>query len=580
MSAANQLPISNVINVSVSQASPGLGAYNTSNLAIFSDEPVVQSVQTIVFSGVAASGSFVLSFNGNNTASIAWNASVQAIQADIAALSGMSSVVVSGSIASQSLSISWPGQNGSLPLASIISNSLQTSGSVAISITPTITNAGWSGGAAGYSSYLSPTQVGIDFGTSSRAYAMANAVFSQQPNILAGGGQLIIYLYANAVNTLSLSGIPASGSFEVTYNANNSAAINWNDSLATIQSKVQAVPGLSEAIVYGLLSSETLSIQMAGIYNPSALTISANTLATSAPISITISVVSSSYQSLASAISASENVVQYFGLMPSQSVAVIGQTDLLAAAAVVQPLNKIMFVISHTAADVQSGGMLQLIEASSYTQTRALFYDASANFADIIFMASYAGLGLSVNFNGSNTTITMNLKVLAGVAPDPSITQSIFNNCVSAGVDTYVSFQGVSGVNSTVANLPYDQVYNQLWLSGALQVAAFNYLQQANTKIPQTEIGMDGFKGALRQVMQQAVINGMSAAGSWNSPTTFGNQILFLQNILQVGYYIYSQPISQQLQTARVARQAPITQIAVKLAGAIQSASILVYVNA
>ena len=51
-------------------------------------------------------------------------------------------------------------------------------------------------GSLGYSIYLSPSQVALDFGTSSRTYQMALSVFSQQPNILNGGGQLIVILLA------------------------------------------------------------------------------------------------------------------------------------------------------------------------------------------------------------------------------------------------------------------------------------------------------------------------------------------------------------------------------------------------
>lgn len=49
-------------------------------------------------------------------------------------------------------------------------------------------------GTDGYKIYLSPTEVATDFGTSSQTYLMALAVFSQNPNILAGGGYLVIIL--------------------------------------------------------------------------------------------------------------------------------------------------------------------------------------------------------------------------------------------------------------------------------------------------------------------------------------------------------------------------------------------------
>ena len=43
-----------------------------------------------------------------------------------------------------------------------------------------------------YQIYLSPQQVATDFGTGTTTYAMALAVFSQQPNILANDGYLVI----------------------------------------------------------------------------------------------------------------------------------------------------------------------------------------------------------------------------------------------------------------------------------------------------------------------------------------------------------------------------------------------------
>lgn len=41
--------------------------------------------------------------------------------------------------------------------------------------------------------YLEPTTVGADFGTGSETFAMANAIFAQQPNVLSGGGALVIF---------------------------------------------------------------------------------------------------------------------------------------------------------------------------------------------------------------------------------------------------------------------------------------------------------------------------------------------------------------------------------------------------
>jgi len=195
-------------------------------------------------------------------------------------------------------------------------------------------------------------------------------------------------------------------------------------------------------------------------------------------------------------------------------------------------------------------------------------------------VASYAGRALSTNFSGSNTTQTMHLKDLTSVQPDPSMTQTLLNEAIAAGADTYVSLQGVAKTFCSGENSFYDQVYNLQWFIGALKVAGFNYLATSSTKIPQTEGGMDGLKGAYRSVCEQGITNQYGAPGRWNSSTTFGVQSDFLANVAQRGYYIYSTPISQQSQVDRAARKAPLAQIAFKEAGAMHSSSVIVNINA
>jgi hypothetical protein len=75
---------------------------------------------------------------------------------------------------------------------------------------------------------------------------------------------------------------PASGTFQLTYGLLSTVAINWNDSAATIQSKLQAVAGLGSVTVSGSISSLTLNVTFTGVVPPALLLgISANTLETS-----------------------------------------------------------------------------------------------------------------------------------------------------------------------------------------------------------------------------------------------------------------------------------------------------------
>lgn len=280
-------------------------------------------------------------------------------------------------------------------------------------------------------------------------------------------------------------------------------------------------------------------------------------------------------ETLAAAITRTTNLVQYFAVMSTE---IETQGNMLAAAAVIQALNKISLFVQINSATIQPGGALDMLTTGSFTQSRGLFYDDTTDNA-LDFMAALAGRAFSTVFTGSNTAQNMHLKQLATIQPDPAITQTLLTAAGVAGADCYVSIQGFPCVFESGANDYFDNQYNLQAFAGFLQVAGFNYLAGASTKIPQTEVGMTGLKGAYRAVCQTFVGNGVFAPGVWNSPTTFGNSDDLIANIAQFGYYIYSTPISQQLQSARVARQAPLVQIAAKFAGAINSSAVQVIVN-
>jgi hypothetical protein len=149
------------------------------------------------------------------------------------------------------------------------------------------------------------------------------------------------------------------------------------------------------------------------------------------------------------------------------------------------------------------------------------------------------------------------------------------------GVNVYASIQGVAKfiANGGPNSIFMDNVYNLLWFANALQIGIFDALAMTSTKIPQTEAGMTILKNAVIAVCQQAVLNGYIAPGTWQSTDTFGDLKSFLRNIVQLGYYVYSQPIGQQSEAVRMTRAAPLMQLAVKLAGAINTASLLVFFN-
>jgi hypothetical protein len=147
-------------------------------------------------------------------------------------------------------------------------------------------------------------------------------------------------------------------------------------------------------------------------------------------------------------------------------------------------------------------------------------------------------------------------------------------------VDVYVDYDGRASYVSNGANGFFDDVYNQIWLVSELRVVGFNTLALVSNKIPQTEPGMSLIKGAFRKVMEQAIRAGYVAPGSWNGAEWFGNQSDMINNVLERGYYIYSEPVNLQAQATREERIAPTIKIAAKLAGAIQFIAVFVIENA
>ena len=328
--------------------------------------------------------------------------------------------------------------------------------------------------------YLSPSQVATDWGSGSEVYAMAVAIFSQSPNILDGGGQLIIF------------------------------PMQLTDTLAV-----------------------NIPLAIAQIFFGGAL---------------------------------------YAGYAPNNA-------EVLAAATVCQAQKTLLFVSTYLTSDLTSGGLVFQIQAAKETYARCILYTVSATAARLT-AAAYAGRAMSVDFSGSNTTATMHMKDLATITPDPGITQSILNSCLTAGADVYTYFGGLGKVFSTGGNDFWDNVYNLNWLVFALQVAGFNALATTPTKIPQTEPGMAVLRGAYIGVLQEAVVNGFVGPGAWNSPELFGNPADLKRNVLDFGFYVYSQPVNQQSQANRAARKAPLIQMAIKYQGAIHSTSVIVNINA
>jgi hypothetical protein len=278
------------------------------------------------------------------------------------------------------------------------------------------------------------------------------------------------------------------------------------------------------------------------------------------------------------AITRTINTVYYFGILVDTEYHSLA-TTFAALAGYIQSVDKLLFYGSSNVLDFESSGIEYNIQQAGLTNIRCLYYNDGTAVDTACFAAAYASRGLSTQWAGSLTAQTMNLKQLAGFLPDQTLTATYLTQAQAAGVDIYPSFGGVPSLYTSGANGWFDQIYGQFWLKFALQAAGFNFLAGTNSKIPQTEIGMTGLKGAYMTILSQGINNGFMAPGAWTGATPFGNSADLIRCISDKGFYIYSLPVAQQTQTARNNRQAPLVQIAAKLAGAIHSSQVIVQIQ-
>lgn len=448
-----------------------------------------------------------------------------------------------------------------------------------------------------YGIYKSPTGVASDFGSDSDTYRLAIMVFSQSPSILTAGGYLVVIprtqsaaaqpatiIGTSTVNLRNLTasdyelyatidgGTPGSLTIgDVDYSSMEAALASLNSAEVTAAGLVFSLSGSVTSALVTLSTSGTGATKSIVIGTPSTGSDIAALLGIDG---LSATGAATGVERVKDCILRTAGSIPYFGIILNEKQA---DATLLEIANLVQCYDKLLFVGSNLSADM--AGIFKSIKDASLSHTRCLYYSVSEDDA-LDFAAGYASRGLCMKMDGANTAHTMHLKEIAGLDADEGMTQTLLDTAMNDGVDTYPDIGGLSKVFISGQNLFFDQIYTRLAFKLRLQVAGFNYLAQTNTKIPQTEAGMTGLKGALREICKMFVNNGTFAPGTWNSSLTFGDPEDHVRNIADIGYFIYSDAISDQSQAEREARVAPSIYIAAKDAGAIHSADIVAYVEA
>ncbi|WPO26128.1 DUF3383 family protein [Raoultella ornithinolytica] len=212
------------------------------------------------------------------------------------------------------------------------------------------------------------------------------------------------------------------------------------------------------------------------------------------------------------------------------------------------------------------------LKAAKYSRT-FIQYSTSSLYAALSAFAR----AFTVDFTGSNTTITLKFKQQPGITYE-TLGTSQANNLEAKNCNVYVYYENDTAIleQGVMSNGDFfDERHGLDWLQNAVQTADFNTLYTSTTKIPQTDAGTTTRIANIELVLDKAVQNGLFAPGKWNGGP-MGQ--LNTGDTLTKGYYTWAENVDDQLQVDREARKGVPIQVAGKLAGAVHYGTVAITV--
>jgi hypothetical protein len=251
--------------------------------------------------------------------------------------------------------------------------------------------------------------------------------------------------------------------------------------------------------------------------------------------------------------------------------------DLISVSAAIESatVSRILAITSSEADILSSAVETDLatkLKAAKYSRTY-IQYSSTSPYAAL----SAFGRAFTVNFTGSNTTITLKFKQLPGITYE-TIGTSQANALEAKNCNVYVYYENDTAIleQGVMCNGDFfDERHGLDWLQNAVQTADYNTLYTSTTKIPQTDAGTTTRIANIEKVLDVADKNGLFAPGIWTGGP-MGQ--LGTGDTLTKGYYTWADTVDNQLQTDREARKGVPIQVAAKLAGAVHYGDVAITV--
>lgn len=456
-----------------------------------------------------------------------------------------------------------------------------------------------------YELYTDAASVASDFGSAAAISSYANTFFGTKPNPVNAGGVLVVGYWRGASETVAASAAKltgaqltevtvidalqsiSAGSFDITIDGATEENITGLDfrTATTLEDVV--------ALIDAELSGGTATLDGTRIVITSSTTGATSTitlvstgatgtfvggilgLATGTGAVLTQGVASAvlSAETQVAAITALKALVNIKGAMFIDAAADSVREDLAEWA----QANSVLMYDVFDDADYLEKDVTNIVWAIKLAGLKnyRMLYSAANNRK---MAATYMARTHTVNFNAENSAMTMHLKELT--VPAEVYSQTVITKAKDVGLDIYTTTKDVPIVLTSGANGFVDDQYNLIGFVDAVQVGQFNLLKLSSTKVPQTTPGVNKQVDQAEKDCSRFVRAGVFAPGAWSNPDTFGDLDTFNRSIEQNGFYVLAGLLKDQPQEDRQARKSPVLQVAVKNAGAIHSADVIINFNA
>lgn len=241
------------------------------------------------------------------------------------------------------------------------------------------------------------------------------------------------------------------------------------------------------------------------------------------------------------------------------------------------PSTMFAFTTSDNKAKSADGGIFGAIKSKGY---RRIIGQYSTSHKDAICAVIGWAMG-AMSASTINSAFTLAYKREVGVQAEnymQTFTTNDLNNIKKNYGNVYVNrgnYYDVFEEGRVGDGSWFDEIIYLDKFKNDMQLSIMDLLVNVS-KVPQTEAGMGRIKTAIKEVCDDMNRIGFIKEGVWK-----GEELMALEygKVLPGGYLIQSEPISEQAQAERDARNAPPIYVSLKLAGAIHHVTIQVDVN-